>query len=189
MIDTHTHLYDEQFNDDRTEMIQRAIQNGINRMYLPNCDSTTIEPMLKVESEFPNQCIPMMGLHPCYVKENVTDELNIIHSWLEKRKFCAVGEIGLDYYWDKSFIEQQKSAFRVQIEWALEYDIPIVIHTREATKDTIEIVKEYQSKGIKGVFHCYSGSYETAMQIIDLPNLFQPLPGECGPTTGRPATL
>jgi len=168
MIDTHTHLYDEQFDEDRIEMIQRAIDSGVERMYLPNCDATTIEPMFEVEGKFPNQCFAMMGLHPCYVKENVDEELNIIRKWLDDRKFCAVGEIGLDYYWDKSFVELQKRAFRTQIEWALEFDIPIVIHTREATKDTIDIVKEYRAKGIKGVFHCFSGSYETAMQIIDM---------------------
>jgi TatD DNase family protein len=168
MIDTHTHLYDEQFEQDRIEMIQRAIDSGVERMYLPNCDATTIEPMFEVERKFPNHCFAMMGLHPCYVKENVDEELNIVRKWLDERKFCAVGEIGLDYYWDKSFVEPQKRAFRTQIEWALEFDIPIVIHTREATKDTIDIVKEYSAKGIKGVFHCFSGSYETAMQIIDM---------------------
>ena len=168
MIDTHTHLYDEQFEQDRIEMIQRAIDSGVERMYLPNCDATTIEPMFEVERKFPNHCFAMMGLHPCYVKENVDEELNIVRKWLDERKFCAVGEIGLDYYWDKSFVELQKQAFRTQIEWALEFDIPIVIHTREATKDTIDIVKEYSAKGIKGVFHCFSGSYETAMQIIDM---------------------
>ena len=168
MIDTHTHLYDEQFDEDRIEMIQRAIDSGVERMYLPNCDATTIEPMFEVERKFPNHCFAMMGLHPCYVKENVDEELNIVRKWLDERKFCAVGEIGLDYYWDKSFVEPQKQAFRTQIEWALEFNIPIVIHTREATKDTIDIVKEYSAKGIKGVFHCFSGSYETAMQIIDM---------------------
>ena len=168
MIDTHTHLYDEQFEQDRIEMIQRAIDSGVERMYLPNCDATTIEPMFEVERKFPNHCFAMMGLHPCYVKENVDEELNIVRKWLDERKFCAVGEIGLDYYWDKSFVELQKQAFRMQIEWALEFNIPIVIHTREATKDTIDIVKEYSAKGIKGVFHCFSGSYETAMQIIDM---------------------
>ena len=126
MIDTHTHLYDEQFEQDRIEMIQRAIDSGVERMYLPNCDATTIEPMFEVERKFPNHCFAMMGLHPCYVKENVDEELNIVRKWLDERKFCAVGEIGLDYYWDKSFVELQKQAFRMQIEWALEFNIPIV---------------------------------------------------------------
>ena len=110
----------------------------------------------------------MMGLHPCYVKENVHDELAIMEAWLTKRTFSAIGEIGLDYHWDKTYINEQKKAFRTQIEWSLQYNRPIVIHTREATKDTIEIVKEYAPKGVRGVFHCFSGSVETARQIIDL---------------------
>ncbi len=168
MIDTHTHLYDEKFNDDRNDMIQRAIRSGVERMYLPNCDSGTIAGMLEVEQHFPDQCFAMMGLHPCSVNEHVEDELRIVRAWLDKRKFCAVGEIGLDYYWDKTFAEAQQKAFHTQIEWALEFNIPIVIHTREATKDTIDIVKEYAPKGIRGVFHCFSGSYESAMQIIGM---------------------
>jgi TatD DNase family protein len=124
--------------------------------------------MFAVESEFPNNCFAMMGLHPCYVKENVLDELKIVEQWLEKRKFAAVGEIGLDYYWDKSFVREQQQALRTQIELSLQYHLPIVIHTREATKDTIDIVKEFQSRGVRGVFHCFSGSLETAKQIIAL---------------------
>ena len=137
-------------------------------MYLPNCDSSTIEGMLEVEKAFPSHCFAMMGLHPCYVKENVHDELAMMEAWLTKRTFSAIGEIGLDYHWDKTYINEQKKAFRTQIEWSLQYNRPIVIHTREATKDTIEIVKEYAPKGVRGVFHCFSGSVETARQIIDL---------------------
>mgnify|MGYP000910354845 FL=1 len=167
-IDTHTHLYDDKFDSDRTAMVQTAMNAGVQKMYLPNCDSTTIEGMLAVENEFPNNCFAMMGLHPCYVKENVADELKIVEQWLCIRKFAAVGEIGLDYYWDKTFVHEQKSAFRTQIEWSIQYRLPIVIHTRESTKDTIDIVKEYQSRGVRGVFHCFSGSLETAKQITDM---------------------
>jgi len=167
-IDTHTHLYDEQFDSDRKTSIQQAIDQGVEKMYLPNCDSSTIEGMLEVEKAFPSHCFAMMGLHPCYVKENVHDELSVIEAWLTKRTFSAIGEIGLDYHWDKTYINEQKKAFRTQIEWSLQYNRPIVIHTREATKDTIEIVKEYAPKGVRGVFHCFSGSVETARQIIDL---------------------
>ena len=167
-IDTHTHLYDEQYDTDRKTCIQQAIDQGIEKMYLPNCDSTTIAGMLEVEKTFPTHCFAMMGLHPCYVKENVSDELSIVETWLAKRPFSAIGEIGLDYHWDKTYINEQKKAFRTQIEWSLHYDRPIVIHTREATKDTIDIVKEYAPKGVRGVFHCFSGSAETARQIIDL---------------------
>lgn len=167
-IDTHTHLYDDKFDSDRTAMVQTAMNAGVQKMYLPNCDSTTIEGMLAVENEFPNNCFAMMGLHPCYVKENVADELKVVEQWLSQRKFAAVGEIGLDYYWDKTFVHEQKSAFRTQIEWSIQYRLPIVIHTRESTKDTIDIVKEYQSRGVRGVFHCFSGSLETAKQITDM---------------------
>jgi len=168
IIDTHTHLYDEKFDEDRLQSIQNAIDAGVHKMFMPNCDSSTIAGMLQVEQDFPSHCFAMMGLHPCYVKENVDAELAIVREWLDKRKFAAVGEIGLDYYWDKTFIEAQKKAFRLQMEWAIEFNIPIVIHNREATKDSIELVREYVPKGIRGVFHCFSGSYETAMQIIDL---------------------
>jgi TatD DNase family protein len=168
MIDTHTHLYDETFHSDFDEMIQRAFNAGIQKMYLPNCDSITIEAMLQVEQKYPNACHAMMGLHPTYVKENYTNELKIVETWLEKRKFVAIGEIGLDYYWDKTFANEQQQAFRTQIEWSLYYKLPIVIHMREATKDTIDIVKEYVSRGVRGVFHCFGGSLETAKQIIEM---------------------
>lgn len=167
LIDTHTHLYDEKFDQDRTAVIRSAIDAGVEKMFLPNCDSATISGMLALEEEFPEHCFAMMGLHPCYVKENADEELKVMENWLQKRKFIAVGEIGLDYYWDKTFIAEQKRAFRIQIEWALHYDLPVVIHTREATKDTIDVVREYTSRGIKGVFHCFSGSEESARQIID----------------------
>lgn len=168
LIDTHTHLYDEKFDEDRDLMIVRAIEEGIEKMYLPNCNSETIAGMLEVEKKYPTNCFAMMGLHPCYVKEDVEYELNIVKEWLDKRTFCAIGEIGLDYYWDKTFASQQQQAFRTQIEWSIEFKVPIVIHTREATQDTLSIVKEYVPKGVKGVFHCFSGSYETAKQIIDM---------------------
>lgn len=167
-IDTHAHLYDEQFDQDRDQMIQNARANGIEKMYLPNCDSSTIEAMLSTEAAFPDQCFAMMGVHPTYIKANYKDELQIALSWFEQRRFCAVGEIGLDYYWDKTFVKEQQEAFRTQIEWSLQYHLPIVIHTREATKDTLDIVSDYVNKGVYGVFHCFSGSLETARQIIDM---------------------
>lgn len=167
MIDTHTHLYDEQFATDRHDMIERAIQTGVQRMYLPNCDAGTIDGMLAVEAAFPAHCFAMMGLHPCSVKDNVEEELAIVRSWLDKRPFKAVGEIGLDYYWDKTFVDAQKHAFRQQMEWALEFGLPIVIHNREATHDCIEMVREFAQRGLRGVFHCFTGSYESASQIID----------------------
>lgn len=167
-IDTHTHLYDEQLIAEGPVNIQRAIDADVQKMYMPNCDSTTIQGMMHIAAAWPQNCFPMMGLHPCYVKENAEQELAIVHDWLGRQKFAAVGEIGLDYYWDKTFVPQQKQAFRQQIDWALQYDLPIVIHSRESTQDCIDIVKEKQNGSLKGIFHCFSGTLQEAQQIIGL---------------------
>ncbi len=127
-IDTHTHLYSEEFNEDRTAAINTAINNSVTKLYLPNIDSNSIDGMLQLEKEFPDNCFAMMGLHPCSVKENYLDELTIVKKWLDKRKFIAIGEIGIDLYWDKTFITEQEIAFKKQIDWALEYNYSIVIH-------------------------------------------------------------
>lgn len=166
LIDTHCHLYSEEFSADIESVLQNATAEGVQKFYLPGIESISIESMLVLEQRFPGKCIPMMGLHPCYVKENYKDELDIVQGWLEKRKFAAVGEIGLDFYWDKTFTVEQYEAFRTQIEWAIAYKMPIVIHTRNAMPETINLVKEYSSKGLKGIFHCFSGSYESAKEII-----------------------
>lgn len=166
-IDTHTHLYSEEFNTDRTHIIKKAITSGVKKMYLPNIDSTSIEAMLQLENEFPENCFPMMGLHPCSVNENVESELKLVEEWLGKRKFCAVGEIGIDLYWDKTFFEQQKMAFKKQIDWALKYELPIVIHCRDAFDEIFEILNSY-NKLPKGIFHCFSGNLEQANKIISL---------------------
>lgn len=168
MIDSHAHIYDETFKDDIELVIQRAKDAGISKILMPAIDSSVIDPMLSMESRYPNFCIPMMGLHPCYVKENYTSELNIVQEWLEKRKFTAIGEIGLDYYWDTTFAAEQKIAFETQMQWALDYDLPIAIHTRNAMGETIEMVKPFAKKGLKGVFHCFSGSNESAKEIIKM---------------------
>ena len=167
LTDTHTHLYGEEFDADRKEMIARANAEGVQKFYLPGIASTAIESMFTMEQDYPGQCFAMMGLHPCYVKENWKEELQIVEQWLTKRSFCAVGEIGLDFYWDTTFKEQQYEAFRTQIEWALHYKRPIVIHTRNAMQETIDVVKSYAGKGLQGIFHCFGGSYENAMDIID----------------------
>ncbi len=167
IIDTHTHLYGKSFDSDRAAMIQRANDEGISRFYLPGIDIESIERILNAEIAFPGQCFAMMGLHPCSVKEDYEKELWIVKEWLGKRKFAAVGEIGLDFYWDKTFTDQQFEAFRFQIELALEYNLPIVIHTRNAMQETIDVVKEYSGRGLYGIFHCFSGNYENALEIID----------------------
>lgn len=167
-IDTHTHLYDEQLMAEEDAMINRAIAAGVTRMYMPNCDSSTIDTMMHLAKKWPANCLPMMGVHPCYIKENYESELNNAVQWLEKEKFYAIGEIGLDYYWDLSFKTQQQEAFERQIDWALQYNLPIVIHSRESTQDCIDIVRKKQNGSLRGIFHCFSGTGNEAEQIIDL---------------------
>jgi len=167
-IDTHAHLYSSPLNENRELIIQNAINNGIDTIIMPAIDSDTLESMLELEAAYPNNCIAMMGLHPCSVKDNVQQELDIVEAQLKKRKFIAIGEIGLDYYWDKTFIQQQIEAFTIQMQWALEKQLPIVIHTRNAMGETIEAVKPFAKKGLRGIFHCFSGSQESAQQIISM---------------------
>lgn len=167
LIDTHTHLYAEEFDGDRTEAVQRCLDNGIEKLYLPNVDSESIPRMLELEAQFPDHCFAMMGLHPCSVKENYKEELEIVKEWLDKRKFAAVGEIGIDLYWDKTFAEQQKEAFKTQIQWALDYKLPIVIHCREAFDEIYEVLVSCKELP-KGIFHCFSGTIEQANKILAL---------------------
>jgi TatD DNase family protein len=167
LTDTHCHLYSEEFAADIETVIENATFEGVQKFYLPGIDSASIEAMLALEAQFKGKCIAMMGLHPCYVKENYKEELAIVKEWLTKRAFAAIGEIGLDFYWDKTFATEQYDAFRTQADWAIEYNRPIVIHTRNAMQETINLVKAYASKGLSGIFHCFSGSYESAKEIID----------------------
>lgn len=168
LIDTHCHLYVEEFKNDVDAVIARAQVQGVEQFYLPGIDSESIPAMLALEASYPGVCKAMMGLHPCYVKENYLQELNMVQHWLEQRDFPAIGEIGLDYYWDTSFKTQQQEVFETQMGWAHERGLPIVIHTRNAMQETIEMVKPFAAKGLKGIFHCFSGSYESAKQIVDL---------------------
>ena len=168
LIDTHAHLYVKEFDEDREDMINRALATGVEKMLLPSIDSSEIEAMLDLENKFPAHCFAMMGLHPCYVKENYEEELAIVSDWLSRRSFKAVGEIGLDLYWDKTFYKEQTDAFCRQIEWAKKYKIPISIHSREATNEAIEIVQSYKDENLRGVFHCFGGTIEQAQKIIDL---------------------
>ncbi|MBS1616118.1 MAG: TatD family hydrolase [Bacteroidetes bacterium] len=168
-IDTHTHLYDDRLDArQQDEMIHRAFDAGVAKLYMPNCDLQSIPGMMRIANTFPGQCFPMMGLHPTYVNEHFLEELKLVQHWLGRDRFAAVGEIGLDYYWDKTFIKQQKEAFTQQIDWALEHDLPIVIHSREATDDCIEIVRSKQNGQLRGIFHCFSGNMEQAQQVVDL---------------------
>ncbi|GAB4238969.1 MAG: TatD family hydrolase [Ekhidna sp.] len=168
MIDSHSHIYLDHFKEDLEEVIERAIENGVKKILLPNIDVTSIDDMLEVEARFPDICHAMMGLHPCSVKADYKTELKIVTQWLERREFIAIGEMGTDLYWDKTFWEEQKKAFHYQCELALDYDLPIVIHCRDSIDETIDMVSEYKSRGLKGVFHCFTGNVEQGKQIEDL---------------------
>lgn len=167
--ETHTHLYSDDFAPDRMELIEKAITAGITRFYMPNIESSSIEGMLALEKQFPEYCFPMMGLHPCSVKANVEEELDLVKNWLEKRRFAAIGEIGMDLYWDKSFVKEQERAFRAQIDWALEYGYAIIIHCREAFDPIYEVLSSYKTLP-KGLFHCFSGNAEQAQKILEFGN-------------------
>jgi len=167
-IDTHAHLYSSPIKENIEGIMKNAMDNGIDTIIMPAIDSTTLEAMLEVEKTYPQNTMAMMGLHPCSVKENVKEELAIIETQLQKRKFIAIGEIGLDYYWDKTFMTQQMEAFQIQMQRALDYKLPIAIHTRNAMGETIEAVKPFAKKGLRGIFHCFSGSKESAEQIISM---------------------
>lgn len=149
-------------------MLEKAEKEGVSKILMPAIDSSTHTVMLELEEERPLTCISMIGLHPCSVKENYLFELKIVRDYLEKRSFKAVGEIGLDFYWDKTFTEQQYAAFNQQIEWALHFDLPIVIHSRNSTNECIEVVSKQQKGKLRGVFHCFSGDIVQAKRVIDL---------------------
>ncbi|MFN3444743.1 MAG: TatD family hydrolase [Bacteroidia bacterium] len=166
--DTHTHLYSEEFNDDREAMVKRAIDARVKRLFLPNIDIKSIQPMLDLVWKFPDHCFPMMGLHPCSVDEHVEAHLFQIQKWFKKRKFYAVGEIGLDFYWSVEFKEQQIMAFKKQIQWAIQMDLPINIHSRNSTDEVIAILQEMKHTLLRGIFHCFSGNAQQAKQITEL---------------------
>jgi TatD DNase family protein len=167
-IDTHCHLYLENFDADRDAMLQRAIERGITKMLLPNIDMQSITPLLNLCNQYPENCYPMLGLHPTSVGADFEVQLQAIEATLKNQKVVAIGEIGIDLYWDKTFLEQQTKAFRLQMEWAKDMALPIVIHTREAFPMIFDLVEEAQDGRLKGVFHCFSGSCEDAKRILDL---------------------
>ena len=167
-IDTHTHLYLNAFDDDRHEAVKRAIQKGVQYMLLPNIDSGSVEPMHRLCEAFPSNCFPMMGLHPTSVKENWQQELELAEKNLKNGGYCAVGEVGLDFYWDLTFRKEQETVFRRQIKLALELRLPLVIHSRKSMDEIIMIIKEMNAPGLTGIFHCFSGSPEQARRIVEL---------------------
>ncbi|MBL7870517.1 MAG: TatD family hydrolase [Cyclobacteriaceae bacterium] len=164
-IDTHAHIYLDEFSKDRLDILNRCSEAGVGKIYMPNIDHTSIDLMLEVEHRHPAQCISMIGLHPCSVKKDFEKELYRVEEWLLKRKFVAVGEMGTDLHWDKTFWEQQKEAFRIQVGWAKQYNLPIVIHCRESIDETIELLEPLLDGKLKGVFHCFSGTFKQAKKI------------------------
>ena len=167
-VDSHSHIYSEEFSSDRDEAIARAITAGVSKIILPNIDSSTIKPMLDLADSDPQLFVPLLGLHPTSVKEDFRKELEIIEYWFGKRKFAGIGEIGIDLYWDKTFINEQIEVFKIQIDWAKKVRIPIVIHVRDSFQEVIEVLQQKKDASLNGVFHSFTGSIEQAAQVIDL---------------------
>lgn len=168
MIETHAHIYDEVFAQDREEMLNRAFSAGISEIWMPNCVAETIEGMMALAQKYPTQCRPMMGLHPCYVKDDFEQELYLVEEWLNKEKFIAIGEIGMDLFWDKTFIKQQEQAFLIQCALAKKHHLWIDIHSRNAFWETVALIEKNADPNLKGIFHCFSGTLEEAQKAIEL---------------------
>lgn len=168
LTDSHSHIYAEQFKEDRQEALQRAFAGQVTKIFMPNIDHTSIDAMLETEAAFPENCYAMMGLHPCSVNKTFLRELYQVEEWLGKRPFAAIGETGIDLYWDKTFLAQQKEALQIQLELAKKHRLPIVLHTRDSFWETFEIVEQAQDGTLKGVFHCFSGTLEEARKVTEL---------------------
>lgn len=168
MIETHAHIYAEQFKDDIAEVLERSHETGIQKIVMPNIDHTSIDGMMELEEKNPDFCLATMGLHPCSVDKGFEKELYIIEEWLNKRDFVAIGEMGTDLYWDKTFIDQQVEAFKIQVEWAKKFKRPIIIHCRESLDMTIDLVESLKTDELTGVFHCFNGTVEQAERIAGL---------------------
>jgi TatD DNase family protein len=176
-IDTHTHLYLNQFDEDRKEVIDRAIKNGVSQFLLPNIDSSTMDAVFKMADDYPKVCQPMVGLHPCSVKENWEEELQTLKPYLSRKNVCAVGEIGIDLYWDKSTLGIQVSAFEEQIKWAKETGLPIVIHARDAFDEIFEVLDRCHDDRLSGVFHCFTGDLDQAKKVLSYQNFMMGIGG------------
>ncbi len=166
-IDTHSHLYLEEFKNDRAEVISRALGAGVSKILLPNIDSNSVPGMLEMTYDYPGICYPMIGIHPTSVKADYLGQLNSVKEWLKKEKFIAIGEIGIDLYWDKTFLSQQEYIFKAQVELALSKDLPLVIHSRESFPQIFKLLEEYRGRGLKGVFHAFTGDTGKAEFISD----------------------
>lgn len=175
--DSHTHIYLEQFDKDRSEMIQRAENENIGRFLLPNIDLDSIDPMHQLSEDYKGKCFPMMGLHPCSVDADYKSVLEQMRLKLDENHYVAVGEIGMDLYWDKSFQAQQVEAFKIQIEWAKELDLPIVIHARDAFQEIFDVLDEVNDEKLKGIFHCFTGGEAEAQKVLDYGNFLMGIGG------------
>ena len=168
MIDSHAHIYLEHFQEDIDSVIDRAVKSGVEKILLPNIDKDSIDSMLLLEKKYPEVCFPMIGIHPCSIKEDFGEQLKLVEKWLEEQNFLAIGEIGTDLYWDKTYWNQQKEAFNIQCELALKYHLPIVVHCRGTIDETIELVSNFDNQKLRGVFHCFTGSLQQAKRITGL---------------------
>lgn len=168
IVDTHAHVYGSYFDDGPEEVIKRAVKAGVGKIFLPNVDAESIEQVVAISEAFPESCFPMVGLHPCDVKEDFKSQLASLRAWLDKRRFYAIGEIGMDLYWDKSFQKQQEEAFLEQLSWATDFNLPIVIHSRNANDEVLALLKAYNRPEIRGIFHCFSGTLQQAEEMIAL---------------------
>ena len=191
-IDTHAHLFSEEFDDDIDLVIERCIQENVRKIILPNIDLPTLHRVKLLSEKYPEICLPTVGLHPCDVKSDFREVLEEIKSWayqpiiFPNKKIYGIGETGLDYHWDISYKNEQQEALRRQIEWAKELELPIILHSRDAEQDCIDIIKEYQGKHLKGVFHCFGGTLEQAKQILGIENFYI---GVDGPLTYKKSKL
>jgi TatD DNase family protein len=167
-IDTHTHIYLEQFDADRAEAIDRALKMGVKQLIMPNVDAETIDAMMKVYRDFPGVCLPMMGLHPTSVKKGFEEELKKVEDWLASERFYAIGETGIDLYWDKTWLEEQKLSLHRHAELALYYDLPLVVHARKSLNEIFQVLKSFKGSGLRGVFHCFPGSIQDAARVVDM---------------------
>jgi len=165
-VDSHAHIYLKDFKEDIQSVMDESRDTGINKIFMPNIDHLSIEDMLHLELKFPENCFPMMGLHPCSVKKDFESALYEVESWLSKRNFLAIGEMGIDLYWDKTYFEEQKEAFKIQAEMARKYDLPMVIHCRDSFEETITLLEALNNKDLKGVFHCFTGTLSDAERVI-----------------------
>ena len=168
IVDTHSHIYSEEFRGETDEVIKRALENGVEKILLPNIDSSSIKMMIDLADQYPSVCFPLMGIHPTSVKDDFEQELEVVEFWLSKRKFVGIGEIGIDLYWDKTYLKEQEYVFRRQLNFAKKYDLPVIIHVRDSFDVVLENVKKEYHDGMRGVFHCFSGNAEQAKEVLSL---------------------